>query len=67
MNQCTAGLPLENGNICHIRLVRFVKCRRKFAGKVMGSCDSRSHGLIEFKVGKKAGNTHISQDGGKYW
>ena len=20
-----------------------------------------------FKVGKKAGNTHISQDGGKYW
>jgi hypothetical protein len=21
----------------------------------------------EFRVGKKAGNTHISQDGGKYW
>ena len=23
--------------------------------------------LISDKVGKKAGNTHISQDGGKYW
>ena len=22
---------------------------------------------LEHKVGKKAGNTHISQDGGKYW
>ena len=22
---------------------------------------------VLFKVGKKAGNTHISQDGGKYW
>jgi hypothetical protein len=21
----------------------------------------------KFRVGKKAGNTHISQDGGKYW
>ena len=23
--------------------------------------------LASVKVGKKAGNTHISQDGGKYW
>ena len=23
--------------------------------------------LFQSKVGKKAGNTHISQDGGKYW
>ena len=22
---------------------------------------------MQGKVGKKAGNTHISQDGGKYW
>ena len=23
--------------------------------------------FLEGKVGKKVGNTHISQDGGKYW
>ena len=25
------------------------------------------NGIFHTKVGKKAGNTHISQDGGKYW
>ena len=35
-------------------------------------CKSQGRGAKNFyaegdKVGKKAGNTHISQDGGKYW
>ena len=30
--------------------------------------DPRKFGKrVKDKVGKKAGNTHISQDGGKYW
>ena len=28
---------------------------------------SKQFNAFKAKVGKKAGNTHISQDGGKYW
>ena len=68
--QCTGHLKNENIAPRHLT-EKLTSLSLSYDVAVQGiTCHKyrmTTHVITLCKVGKKAGNTHISQDGGKYW